>query len=265
MGAELKPWTPISTWETFNPDEWRRLQTLGIEVALEEVIPADDGTLEYRGQKVVLYIRDQRIAMRYHGTPGGGYRYHVADCDTLQGMRDRGRYERYVVSVRKDGRFIVNRFQYDQLIEKELEVEIPVCKNCLRALNYNNYNTALKYEKLRIWTSFNLIEYFDKYPSKIRTIPKHTAETAPLDTYTEDWDQISRAYRESVNWKCEDCGLDMTAHPNLLHVHHRNGVESDNRRDNLEAVCIGCHVKKPDHDHLRHSPDYATFQTLFSS
>lgn len=260
MGAELVSWSSMRRWSQFDPDEWRRLQSLGIEVPLEDVVPADDGTLEYRGQKVVLYIRDQRISMKYKGTPGGGYRYHVADCHTLKKMREHGRYERYVVSTRKDGKFVVNTFNYDQIVEKDVEKEIPVCKNCLKELNYKGYGSAATSEKKdQTWKGFNLIEYFNKYSTKIWTFPKHSEHTAPLNTYSDDWDEVSTRYRRTLNWRCEQCGTELIAHKTYLHVHHKNGVQSDNRRENLEALCIKCHAEKPNHQQLRKAPDYASY------
>lgn len=265
MGAELVEWSPSILWQGFDPEEWRRLEREGIEVPLQDVVPADDGTLEYRGQKIVLYIRDQRVTHRHHNDSGGGYRFHISDCDTLRRMRDEGRYERYVVSTRKDGKFIVNRFEFNMLLGNGVEVELPVCKNCLKRINWQNYKQRGSSEKDRIWKSFDLIDYFDRYNSKITIIPKHTEKTAPLSEYTPDWNIISNKYRENVGWKCEECGLRLEEEKKFLHVHHRNGVRSDNSWYNLQALCIKCHANKPDHDHLKNSPDYAKFMEFLNS
>ena len=42
----------------------------------------DDGTLSYEGRKILVYIRDQY--------PNGGYKFHVANCGTIQGMKKLG-------------------------------------------------------------------------------------------------------------------------------------------------------------------------------
>ncbi len=261
MGAELKEWQYGKTWKKFDIEELRRKLAEGIVITnLDEVIPADDGTLEYKGQKVILYIRDQGSS-GYQGKRSR-YTFHVANCTTLHEMNRKGRYERYVVATRKDGKFIVNRFDWDELVEKEVECELPVCRNCLRRLKYQNYNYESRFRQKQIVENFDLVDFFDEYPSRITRLPKHTDKTAPLGTYSSDWGTISSRYRESVNWTCERCGVNLKDHKSFLQVHHLNGVKSDNDRQNFQALCIRCHAQKPDHEHLRNSPDFIKYAQM---
>lgn len=44
--------------------------------------------------------------------------------------------------------------------------------------------------------------------------------------YTKNWEQISKAYRETHNYTCERCGIhiDNPFEQHYIHVHHRNGI-----------------------------------------
>ena len=55
MGAELISWNSGEEWNSINID--KVLVTTGIEITPDKIEPADDGTLEYAGQKLVVYIR----------------------------------------------------------------------------------------------------------------------------------------------------------------------------------------------------------------
>jgi 5-methylcytosine-specific restriction endonuclease McrA len=45
---------------------------------------------------------------------------------------------------------------------------------------------------------------------------------------------------------CEKCGYDGKEYPSLIWVHHRDfkGKTGSNEIDNLEVLCIRCHLEK---------------------
>ena len=48
------------------------------------------------------------------------------------------------------------------------------------------------------------------------------------------------------NYKCADCTLDSwMGQPLTLELEHKNGVNTDNERDNLKALCPNCHSLTP--------------------
>ncbi len=79
----------------------------------------------------------------------------------------------------------------------------------------------------------------------------------PIDSrkYPSNWKEITRALKESANWRCSCCGKrcykpgeipeDLTRSQwtaNILQVHHRNHDPSENELWNLQCVCAACHL-----------------------
>ena len=89
MGAELISWNSGGDWDPIDIDGL--LVTTGIDIPPDEIEYAPDGTLEYEGRKVVVYIRDQYVLDSYKLVdpdelvdPEQLCKFHVADCPTLR-------------------------------------------------------------------------------------------------------------------------------------------------------------------------------------
>ncbi len=259
MGAELIPWNSEKFWQPTDFD--KILVKTGIEISPSEIEIDFDGTFEYKGRKVVVYIRDQYKSS--YSNPDELNKLHIVDCGTLQVMRRQGKYQRYVVTTRTDGLFIVNFLGSfgSGIQEKGVERKLYVCINCLKRLNYNNYNRLGCPERNEIRRCFDLAEFFVRYPAQIVNPPRHTDITAPLNIYSRHSEQISRRYREIMEWKCEGCQVSLGDGEmgRFLHVHHVNGLRHDNRNENLRALCIKCHAEQPQHQHLRNGRDYVEY------
>ncbi|MCT4565011.1 MAG: HNH endonuclease [Maledivibacter sp.] len=229
--------------------DWKEIQIRevlekgkGIEIPLSQVDICDDNTLEYKGHKVIVYIRDQYNIQNPN-------KFHISWCSTLQEMNDSGRYDRYVVSSRRDGVFIVNyidRATNDVIMEEE-EIELKVCKNCLRTLNYKSYKFVNYQNRNDIFTKFSIDEFFSTFDSNVHKNPTYSDTTSPVNVYPDNWGNISNKYRESVNWKCEECGKDCSHLKSSLHVHHIDGNKFNCNTKNLKALCNVCHSKQPYH------------------
>lgn len=232
--------------------DWTPLQTTGIDLeSLDDVETLADGTLAFKGHRVLVYIRDQYLDM--HGKPTV-YKYHVAECSTLQKMRRDNRFARCVATTRCDGRFVVNHFERGccEPVHREQEAEMHVCCNCLTALDWSGYATRVSDRARRgsIVASFSAKAFLETFTSQVASVPSHTDHTAPLNVYAENWSDISFRYRKSVGFKCEKCERSFSASPEHLHTHHRNGNKADNTRGNLEALCESCHARQPGHGHM---------------
>jgi 5-methylcytosine-specific restriction endonuclease McrA len=73
--------------------------------------------------------------------------------------------------------------------------------------------------------------------------------------YPPNWPEIAYHIKQEVNWTCQKCGRVCLQPgqetPNwtlsqrkayTLQVHHWNRNSRDNRRENLVALCSGCHL-----------------------
>ncbi|MCY6482997.1 HNH endonuclease signature motif containing protein [Clostridium aestuarii] len=228
--------------------EWvKRLIGEGQDIkSLDELTVNRDKTLEYRGKKIILYIRDQYSYKTQ-------YKYHVAWCETLQKMSLSKRLNRYVVSRRTDGTFIANILDKEthKPIEENIERKLGICKNCLKTLNYNGYTDVIQIQKNKIYKAFNIKEFLNQYDTEFKQIPKYTDLTSPLNEYADNWSEIARDYKRYKNWTCEECGEVFFNNPQMLDVHHIDGSKYNNSYSNLRVLCKKCHAKQPYHEHYK--------------
>ena len=179
MGAELVSWESGGDWDPIDIE----LGGIGIEIPPDAIEYAPDGTLEYKGRKVVVYIRDQYVFGSYKRVdPEHLSKFHVVDCDTLKNMRSENRYDRYMVANRRDGRFIVNFLVGGRIHDrgKGVEHRLYICMNCLRQLARRSDHRRGNMEWDEMRESFDLKAFFERYDSQITEEPTHTDTTAPI-------------------------------------------------------------------------------------
>lgn len=255
--AELKKkmGIPVNYIPDYNPSvgtitevQWNDVITKGLDINMEELVRCDDGTLEWEGragEKVVIYIRDQ--SGEYSHTYN--YKFHVAWCSTLEGMFKQRKYNRYVISQRLDGKFLVHIIIANKVARKE-EQSLSICKNCLTSLNYKNYGFSNSTSRDVIYINFSLEEYFNKYRIvKIPIIPQYTQDTAPVNQYVDNWTELSKKIRILRKWRCSVCGADKSREPMDLHVHHIDSNKLNNNPSNLQVLCMKCHAEQ--HPHMK--------------
>lgn len=224
---------------------------IGIElergIVLDDLseVDASNGLLAYKGHQILLYIQDQGSAIQQVLHDGSkGRRFHLADCKTLKDMRERGRFERYVVTQNLDGEFPVSGVDWKTKELVEGTANLWVCQNCLKELNYKGAANGKTYQ---IAKDFDIEEFFSTYSSFFPHLPRRRAGRHEEDGYTPDWPQVAAHYKASQDFNCESCGVNLSGQKNLLHVHHKNGVKGDNRHSNLQALCACCHRDQPQH------------------
>ena len=107
MGAQPSSWQ-VGFTDLPEMERIRLELEKGKEIPLEEVESEFGGLLTYKGEQVLLYIKDTRQSrFTLEHLPKEARRFHVAECQTLEAMRRKRRFERYVVTTRKDGIFLV--------------------------------------------------------------------------------------------------------------------------------------------------------------
>jgi hypothetical protein len=248
MGAEAREFQ-VETYEVPLDSIDVELEK-GIELPDLDEVETSNGLLSYKGRQILLYIQD-------HGwrAPGAlrdgskGNRFHVSDCTKLKQMRAQGRYERYRVTNRLDGKFFISG--EDQVTRDEVEgdTELTVCQFCVGGLNYKNAGADAKTRR-HVAQTFDIEEFFSTYSSFFSYLPSRKAGKEEKEGYAAGWSQIAGHYKADQDFRCESCSVDLSDQKNLLHVHHLNGVKGDNKASNLQALCVACHREQPHHGHL---------------
>ena len=252
MGAEEADFELGLAFKDIDPIDaaLRDGQELGKDIDLTE-IEHSKGVLSYMGRQVMLYIPDQGsniLEVLRNGEEGR--RIHIAECSSLEHMRATGRFPRYQVTADTSGYLPVYGINSDnnQSIDDK-KAKLFVCKNCITTLNYQGYAIKSGAEKRDIFINFNLAKFFKHYSSYFKSLPKPSGSEKSA-SYTPDWKEISARLKKQSNYMCEQCGVDLDSEKKLLHVHHVDGVKSNNQNSNLRVLCADCHKKQPHHDHL---------------
>ncbi|MDE0086766.1 MAG: hypothetical protein OXU23_13695 [Candidatus Poribacteria bacterium] len=212
------------------PEIDMRLRVVGVDVT-QENFKIEDEIPIVQNRKVVLYLREPKDFHKYRELP----KYHIRHCEKIKEMKINDEYYRYTASTRMDGNFLLKLSTNGELSLEKL----VLCKLCL-------------YE-LRSPDKWNV---FDPDPEKFPLEDWFE----PFSYSSENWKERSLTCRESANWTCQKCNINLESHQHLLHAHHKWGTRY-NDPDDLTALCIGCHSKKRGggHQMLKYYPDYDEF------
>ena len=234
--------------------------------------------LTYRGEHLaILYILNSTspsFDLENNEPTKSTPKFHLTWCRTLEQMMQRKRFDRYVLSRSESNLFKVEALERDPDLIKELgerhmleDIRLYPCQNCLVDLNYRGFDrNQAKPARLSQVEDFVIKDYLrenDGNLTVMRHLPKTLAANAKPGGYTQDFPEISRRLREEYNWKCTECGIDMSDKKEGLHTHHVNGVKSDNSIRNLRVLCALCHRDVDEHHRGMHiKPDIVRYIEL---
>lgn len=191
--------------------------------SLAHVRALGDGTLVYRNQRVLVYVRDSDLP------------FHVANCERIRAMRANRHDTRYVVSAEPAPPGERRR----------------VCHDCLDELQYEGDANTFTVERFyNLWPR----ELREEHASQTVLLDdfggdfgQHAAEAMALANFrcTKCGIDLSAAHLRR-----------------FLHVHHKEVVKFDNPLSELVVLCIGCHAHQSGHGLMRALLDFSEFSVL---
>lgn len=203
-----------------------------VDVSIEDI---ENGTIEITDDGIFfkasngqrhsgfMYKRD------YHLVKYGKPRFHIRDCEVIQGFKRRGQFRAMHRWANEET--VPVRDMDDNYTDKNIST-LPLCSKC-RAILEEQEREAYKDNK--------------DFVVELKSVAFPGTGDTDVDVlgYTRDWQTISNKYRVKHLYTCERCGISIT-NPfdyDYMHCHHKDGNKINNREDNLECLCIECHSK----------------------
>ena len=234
IGAPLVEWDPKARIVVPEAIFEISIDKENAPVLLEHIFDNPKKMASINGKPALIYIpfvREDLLPTR---------KYHFMECPHIEKMRLEGHYERYIATTRQTGEFDLE-IAFDDKVRKVV-LPLGVCRLCLKAFNYRGYRKASYQERDQIYESFDIKRFFKECTPYFESLPTRRDSTYREDAYPVNWRDISFAYRDGVRWECERCGVVLAERHDLLEVHHKNGLKSDCRPENLIALCRECHA-----------------------
>ncbi len=179
---------------------------------------------EYKGYMYLKYPNVNRF-----GLP----KFHITNCQTVLDQRQSGRF---------DGRYFWHNSNTVTIEDRangqvHENVNLRLCNYCRQQSDISEYSDTEGF--------FSLLDQQEQ---------EEFNQEFEVDIfgYTLDWQQISREFRKEKEYTCESCNLkiEKPCDRRFIHVHHKSGNKLNNRRNNLECVCVLCHAHKDTtHEH----------------
>ncbi len=188
------------------------------------------------------------------------HKYHFSNCQTIKNMFKNDFGKKYKQSHRQDGKFRYMFIENNAVSMEREDQKLNVCTFCLTWFR-DKIQQPLQAEKFLPSNFFENIDDAEWLPD----CGYPPAATALPNIYPADFVKISKKFRASRNYQCEQCKIDLQ-HQNLQkfsECHHTDMNVTDNRIANLKCLCIKCHAEQPMHGRIKQQPRYREFLPIW--
>lgn len=194
------------------------------------------GNIKFREDGIYLTIDGQEykgyMYLKYPDVERFGFpKFHITNCQTVLGQRKRLQF---------DGRYFwhnSNTVTIEDRVNGDVHenINLDLCSYCLNQSSKTDYSNTEGF--------FSLLDQQEDINQEVEV---------DIFGYTLDWQKLSREYRKEKEYTCESCGIKVEepSDKRFIHVHHKSGNKLNNRRNNLECVCVLCHANK-DSTHVK--------------
>lgn len=203
-----------------------------------------NGDISWNEDGVYLNFKNEELrGFMYHKKPDinsyGLPKFHLYECTTIDSQKRGGRFDNNYYWSNSPKVTVT-----DRVTKKDHHNTIlKLCNNCKNILLEN----AL--ESMEDTSSFG--EILEENNRKIEDGILY--EKTDIFNRPFNFRQISRKYREKMNYTCEECGfggddLKSNYDKRFLEVHHIKSNQLKNTHtNNLKCLCILCHSKQDQH------------------
>jgi|694.fasta_scaffold99666_3 hypothetical protein len=187
------------------------------------------GNVEFKTDGIYLTIDGQEykgyMYLKYPDVARFGFpKFHITNCQTVLGQRARGQF---------DGRYFWHNSSTVTIEDRingkiHQDVNLGLCSYCCSQSSVTQYSETQGF--------FSILDLQEK---------EEINREVEVDIfgYTLDWHQISKEFRKEKKYTCDKCKIqiDELIDRRFMHVHHKSGNKLNNRRSNLECLCVLCH------------------------